>query len=253
MNSVIVLMLLVMPPQLVDRTRETGTPLDKMALSAEEMADIQVARKMYREAVDAYKRALTAEPDSHRLHNKLGIVYHHLSLFREAKRSYKKSIKLDGEFAQPVNNLGAAQYAEERFKKAAKTYRKALKIDPSSASIHSNLGTAYFRRRKFKKASEEFVRALELDAKVFERRGRGGSLLLDRSVRDRANYFYFMARAYAGVALYDRALLSLRRAFEDGFRKRKKVLSDPLFEPLLDHPEFQALVGTGPQRAGAGL
>ena len=74
-------------------------------------------------------------------------------------------------------------------------------------------------------------------------------MLMERSVQDRAKYHFFMARAYASAGIYDRALLNLRRAFEDGYRKPRRVLEDPVFEPLLDNAEFQVLLGIGPQQA----
>ena len=140
-------------------------------------------------------------------------------------------------------------HAERRFKKATRAYRRALKIHPDVASVHSNLGTALFSRGKFKQATEEFLVALQLDPKVFEHRGRSGTLLQERSVEDRAKYHFFMARAYASAGILDRAMLNLRRAFEDGYRRPRRVLEDPAFEPMLDMPEFQALLGIGPQQA----
>ena len=250
MPAAALLFLVLLPPQLVDRTKEIAAPLTAQHdLTDEKRADIFMARKMYREAIEKYQQAVQAEPGSAPLYNKLGIAYHQLHLFPNAKRNYGRAIRLDKMFSRPVNNLGTVYHAERRFKKAAKTYRKALKISPDVASIHSNLGTAYFSRGNYKKATEEFLVALQLDPKVFESRGRSGSLLMERSVQDRAKYHFFMARAYASAGIYDRALLNLRRAFEDGYRKPRRVLEDPVFEPLLDNAEFQVLLGIGPQQA----
>ncbi len=250
MSALMVLLCVLLPPQLVDRTKEAAPSLSAQAeLSDETRADIHMARKMYREAIETYEKALVAQPRDYRVYNKLGIAYHHLTKLSEAKRHYQRAIKLNKRFFHAHNNLGTVYYAERRHKKAAKTYRKALKISPGSASIHSNLGTAYFRRGKYKKASEEFLTALQLDPMVFDARGTFGTLLQERSVQDRAKYYYYMAKAYAGAGIYDKALLSLRRAIEDGYRKRKKILEEPLFEPLLDNPEFQAILGLVQQSA----
>jgi len=244
------LCLVLLPPQLVDRTKEgPGPPPDQREITTEKRADIYMARKMYREATETYLTALRAEPQSARLHNKIGIAYHQQQYFDAAKRSYERAIRADKSFSKALNNLGAVYHAERRFKKAIKTYRRSLRIDPNIASVHSNLGTALFSRGKFKQATEAFLIALQLDPKVFERRGRAGTLLQERSVEDRAKYHYFMARAYAAAGNYERALLNLRRAFEDGYRRPRKVLEDPLFEPMLDLPELQALLGIGPQQA----
>jgi tetratricopeptide (TPR) repeat protein len=242
--------LVLLPPQLVDRTKEaTAPPLAQQEITTEKRADIYMARKMYREAVETYQEAIKAEPQAARLYNKIGIAYHQQRHFNEAKRSYNRALQLDKTFSQSLNNLGTVYHAERRLRKATRTYRKALKIDPNSASFHSNLGTTLFNRGKLKQATEEFLVALNLDPKVFEHRGRSGTILQERSVENRAKLHFFMARAYASAGIFDRALLNLRRAFEDGYRKPRQVLQDPAFEPMLDMPELQALLGVGPQQA----
>lgn len=244
------LMLLVLLPQLVDRTDEiVQPPPAQMEVTLEQRADIYMARKMYREAVETYQTALQERPQAPHLHNKLGIAYHHQMAFGQAKNSYQKAIKLDKEFAQAINNLGTVFYAQRRYKKAAKTYRKALKHNPDSASIHSNLGTAYFARKKYKDATKQYIIALQLDPKVFESRNTVGTLLQDRSVEDRAKYHYFLAKAYAAAGIFDRALLYLRRALEEGYGHRKRIPDEPEFAPLLENAEFQALVFPEEQRA----
>ena len=240
-----VLVLLALLPQLVDRTKD---PLQlappSRELSHEKRADIFMARKMYREGVETYHLAL-GQKESPYLYNKLGIAYHHLAMFPSATRSYQKAVKLDKEYSQAINNLGAVYYAQRKYKKAIRQYKKALNESPNSASMHSNLGTAYFARKRYKDATREYLQALLLDPRVFEHRNTVGTLLQERSVRDRAQYNYFMAKTYALAQLYDKSLLYLRRAFEEGYKKRKKVAEDPLFAPLSENPVFQRLVFTG--------
>ena len=240
-----VLVLLALLPQLVDRTKD---PLQlappSRELSHEKRADIFMARKMYREGVETYHLAL-GQKESPYLYNKLGIAYHHLAMFPSATRSYQKAVKLDKEYSQAINNLGAVYYAQRKYKKAIRQYKKALNESPNSASMHSNLGTAYFARNRYKDATREYLQALLLDPRVFEHRNTVGTLLQERSVRDRAQYNYFMAKTYALAQLYDKSLLYLRRAFEEGYKKRKKVAEDPLFAPLSENPVFQRLVLTG--------
>ena len=241
-----VLLLLALLPQLVDRTKEPlQPPPPSPELSFEKRAAIYMARKMYREAIDVYGDALSQEPESAGLYNRLGIAYHHLNRLDDAKRCYRKAAKLDKRQAEAINNLGTVHFATRRYRRAIKAYKKALRYAPSSASIHSNLGTAYFSRKKFKKAVKEYWIALELDPEVFERRGTVGTLLQDRSVRDRAKYSYSLAQSYAGAGLYERALRYLRRALEEGI-KREKVLRDAAFEPLWETAEFQLLVSNPP-------
>jgi len=271
-------LLLVLAPQLVDRTEELSTPPPTQEVSLEERADIMMARKMYREAIDLYQQALDAEPDNSTLHNKLGIAYHHLGFLDRALESYEQAAggetrgggfggffkKLfgagdptpvkpgtldDSTYAKAVNNMGTVYYAQRKYGKSAKFYQKALEHTPKSASLHSNLGTAYFAQKKYEQASEEFLIALQLDPNVFENRSRFGTLLQERSVEDRAKYYYHMAESYAKAGMYEHALLYLRHALENGFEDRKRILREAAFEPLHENETFQRLLKEPEERA----
>lgn len=228
--------------QLIDRTKTRLEP-DPAALelSPERRADIYMARKMYREAGDMYKEAIQQNPTSARLANKLGISFHQLLLLSHARRQYEHAWKLDQTYSQALNNLGTVYHATRNYRRAIRTYKRALKVSPYSASIFSNLGTSYFARRKYKAASEAYFQALKLDPNVFETRGTFGTLLQERSVGNRGKYYYFMAKAYAQVEAWDRAILYLRKALEEGFGNSRRIAGDESFSGMHDLPDFQRL------------
>ncbi len=228
--------------QLIDRTKGAAGPDPRSSeLSLERRADIYMARKMYREASDTYKEALVHEPGSAKLVNKLGISYHQLMLLGSARREYERAWKLDKSYSQALNNLGTVHHAQGSYKKAIRSYKRALEISPYSASVYSNLGTSYFARRKFKDASKAYLQALELDPNVFETRGTFGTLLQERSVGNRGKYYYFMAKAYAGIEAWERAILYLRKALEEGFGGPRKIAGDSAFAGMRDMPAFQRI------------
>lgn len=230
-------------PQLVDSTKTVREPVPSSTeITHEKRGDIFVARKMYREAVDAYQQALKESPRDARLYNKLGISYHRQEMFGQARRSYEEASRLDEKYSEAVNNLGTIYFAERRYKRAQKTYEKALKITPDSASVYSNLGTAFFARRRYKQATEAYMKALELDPSVFENGGRGGTTLQDRTVEERGKYYYYLAQAFADNGLYDRAVIYLRRSIEEGYGKARRADQDPTFKAMYELPEFLAIV-----------
>lgn len=237
-------------PQLIDSTKTLNAPVPSATeITPEKRGDIFVARKMYREAVDAYQQALTASPRDARLYNKLGISFHRLEMFGQARRSYEEAARLDAKYSEAVNNLGTIYFAEKRYKKAQQTYEKALKITPESASVYSNLGTALFARRRYKEATEAYMKALELDPAVFESGSRGGTTLQDRSVEERGKYYYYVAQAFAENGQYERSVIYLRRSMEEGYARAKRAHEDPAFKAMYEMPEFLALVN--PQTAAA--
>lgn len=223
---------------------ETPPPEPAPTLSPERRADIYMARRMYREAIETYRQA---DLNSHIIQNKIGIAFHQLTQLDNAKRHYERAIKLNPKYSEAINNLGTVHYAKKSYRRAIRQYRRALKLAPESASIHSNLGTALFARKKYKDALEAYQQALALDPEVFEHRGTYGVLLQERSVEERAKFHFYLAKTYAQAGIHDRALLYLRRALEEGFRERQRLVEDPEFAAMQELPEFQELLALEPK------
>jgi tetratricopeptide (TPR) repeat protein len=212
-------------------------------LTPERRADIFMARKMYREAIEQYRKM----PENALILNKIGIGYHQMLDLRTAKRYYERSIKVNPKYSEAVNNLGTIYYATKNYGRAVRQYRKALRLAPQSASIYSNLGTAYFARKDYKQAFEAYQKALELDPEVFEHRGSSGVLLQERSVEERSRFHFYLAKAYAKAGMQERALMYIRKALEEGFKERSKFLEDPEFAALQEVPEFKELMKQEPR------
>jgi tetratricopeptide (TPR) repeat protein len=229
---------------LLDSPAPKNPPQPPVQLNAEQRADILMARKMYREAVDVYKEG---PPESAVIWNKIGIAYHQMLQLENARRNYEKAIKLDPQYSEAINNLGTVYYAHKNFKKAISYYKRALKIAPSSASVYSNLGTAYFARKKYKEAAETYQIALSLDKDVFEHHGTYGVLLEERSVEERAKFHFYLAQTYAKAGMNDRALQYIRKALEEGFKDKKKLMEDPEFDSLRELPEFKEIIALEPR------
>lgn len=225
------------------------------ALTPERRADIYMARKMYREAIDTYQGALQpcqkpAAADKAQcavLWNKLGIAYHQLMQLNTAKRYYERALKFNPKYAEAVNNIGTVHYAQKSYRRAVGQYRKALKLAPKSGSVYSNLGTAYFARKQYEEAAKAYQQALALDPEVFEHRSTYGVMLQERNVEERAKYHYYLAKVYAQAGANDRALQYIRRALEEGFKEKKKFLEEPEFEALRELPEFKELMALEPR------
>lgn len=213
-------------------------------LSAEARGDIFMARKMYREAIAAYREGPADDPV---LVNKIGISFHQLQDFRSAQKQYEQAVKMKPEYPEAINNLGTIYYARKSYRRATSLYRRALRQAPKSASILSNLGTAYFSRKNYKQAADCYREALQIDPEVFERRSTQGSLLQERSVEERAKFHFYLAKTYAHAGHADRALLYLRKAIEEGYHERAKIEGDPEFAALRELPEFKELLVLQPR------
>lgn len=214
------------------------------SLTADQRGDVFMARKMYREAIDAYRQG---SPNSAVLANKIGIAYHQLSDFQAARKQYDRAIKLDKNYADAVNNAGTVYYAQKKYRTAIARYKKAIAMSPDTASFWSNLGTAWYSRGKFVEMADAYHKALLLDPNIFEHRGTVGTELQDRTVADRARYHYELARMYANVGKNELALQYLRRSFEEGLKDRVKMTDAPEFAALRETGEFKELLTLDPR------
>jgi tetratricopeptide (TPR) repeat protein len=174
----------------------------------------------------------------------MGIAYHQLTELHAAKRCYEQAAKLKPDYAEAINNVGTVYYAQKSYRRAISSYKKALDYSPTSASMLMNLGTAYFARKNYDLAFASYQQALKLDPEVFEHRGTNGTLLQERSVEERAKFHFYLARTYAKAGANDRALMYLRKALEEGFKERDKIMGGPEFAAMREMDEFKVLMAT---------
>ena len=212
-------------------------------LTPEQRGDIFMARKMYREAIETYREA----PETAALINKIGIAYHQLTDLNRAAMCYQQAIKMDPKFTQAINNLGTIYYSRRSYRRAIGQYKKVLRITPDSASTLANLGSAYFARKQYELASENYQKALAIDPGVFEHQSGVGSTVRDQSVGDRPTFYYYLAKSYAKAGMNEKALNCIRKSLEEGFKERKKFVSDPEFAGLQKDPEFQKIMESEPK------
>jgi len=208
-------------------------------LTPELRGDIMMARKMFREAIDLYK------PEAEKnaiLANKTGIAYHQLQDLQNAEKYYRRAIKLNPMYAEAINNLGTVYYAKKSYRRAVNQYRSALRIAPNSASVLSNLGTAYFARKQYDEAMKAYQQAVAFDPDIFEQHSSQGVMVQERTIEERAGYFYILAKTCAKAGMTDRTLQYIRKALENGFKDRDKFKADPEFSALQDNMEFQQIL-----------
>src|ERR1035441_3369492 len=90
-------------------------------LSPEDRGDVFMARKMYREAIEAYGQGPKDNPV---LWNKAGIAWHQLGQLDRAKADYEHALKLRPRYAEAQNNIGTVYYARKSYRRAIGAYKK---------------------------------------------------------------------------------------------------------------------------------
>ncbi len=212
-------------------------------ITDEQMGDLYMVRKQYREAAGMFKKLTDQDPRNPVYLNKLGIALHQQEALGLALKCYERAVKVDPRYADAENNVGTIWYQRKKFEKAIKAYRKAIAIRSDMAVLYSNLGYAYFGDKKYEEAISAFRQALTLDPQLFEHNGsRSGSILQDRSVEDRGRFYYMLAKSYAQAGDLDRCIHYLRKAKDEGYKNFADIKKDPAFGAALKDPSVQELL-----------
>ena len=211
----------------------------------EVQADVQMARKMYFEAITSYREALTEEPKSAELLNKLGIAYQQIMDVHSATKYYKLSIKADKSFVSAINNLGTIEYTKRHYGRAIRYYEQTLKLqDPKDveATVYSNLGYAYFGAKLYDQAMGAFAKAMALNPHVFEHHTGFGTVIQQRTSDDPGMLYFLLAKSYAVAGDAERCAHYLVMARDEGYKKLGAVENDPAFSHVVqDHRVHDAL------------
>ena len=225
------------PMQAPSQVSTARTTPAEPKLAPEEMADLYMARKQYREASEEYKRLTDQNPKNAVYLNKLGISLHQQSALALALKYYQRAVKADPQYADAENNIGTIWYQRKRYGKAIRAYQKAIKMRDDMPVLYSNLGYAYFSDGKYEEAISAFRVALAKDPQFFERGAtRTGSILQDRSVSDRGRFYFLLAKSFAQSGNLERCVLYLRKAKDEGYASMLDVKKDPAFAAVLKDP-----------------
>jgi len=221
----------------VQSPADTSVIVVKPGLSPEELADLLMARKEYREAALSYKKLSDENPHNPVYLNKLGIALHQQAALGPALKYYERASKIDPTYADAQNNIGTIWYQRKKFSRAIKAYQRAIAIRGDMAVLYSNLGYAYFGDRKYQEAISSFRQALSLDPQLFEHSGsRSGSVLQDRTVGDRGRFYFLLAKSFAEAGNLERCLIYLRKAKDEGYKELSDVKTDPSFAAFAKNP-----------------
>jgi tetratricopeptide (TPR) repeat protein len=212
-------------------------------ITAEQMGDLYMVRKQYREAAEQFKMLSDKEPRNPVYLNKLGIALHQQEALGLALKYYERAVKVDPRYADAENNVGTIWYQRKKYEKAIRAYHKAISMRSDMAVLYSNLGYAYFGDRKYEEAIASFRQALTIDPQLFEHNGsRSGSILQDRSVEDRGRFYYMLAKSFAQAGDLDRCIHYLRKAKDEGYKDIADIKKDPAFATALKDPSVQELL-----------
>jgi tetratricopeptide (TPR) repeat protein len=113
------------------------------------------------DAIDAYQRAIDADPDFADAHCNLGAIHHQRDRRDEARACYERALRCDPSHVESNLNLAAILEEDERLEAALSHYKAALRADPLHIDAHLATALLYEKMGLRRRAREHWRRYLQ--------------------------------------------------------------------------------------------
>jgi serine/threonine protein kinase/Tfp pilus assembly protein PilF len=205
-----------------------------------------------------FQRAIALNPNYATAHQWYGYALWRTGRFEESIAEHRRALQLDP-LSLPVNrNLGLAYYLARQYDLAIEQLQKTREMDPTFVLTREYLGLAYLEKGMYKEAivsCEEAATPVSASPYAISALGYAfavaGRKAEAQTVRDRLQKLSeqkylsprFMASIYAGLGETEKALDSLRAAYEDrSLQIGPGVIADPTYDSLRAEPRFLDLL-----------
>jgi TolB-like protein len=215
------------------------------------------SQPIYLERADRLaQRAVAAAPDLVEARLALAYVYGWKYEYAKAAEILREAVRLDPENSHAWDTLSWVLAYEQppEAVEAEKAAREAIRLEPPLPVAHYHLGRALLLQGRYEEAHKAFEREAELGDNSYGGLGEGQvylaqgnydaaatSLLKDGEPKEAINS-YFLSAAYAAKGDKEKALTSLQRTFNLGYRDFAAIDASPYFSSLRTDPRFQQLI-----------
>lgn len=146
------------------RTKEPTADNEKEAeLWFQRGLDLEEGGAPLADAVDAYKKAVSLNPNAAGALVNLGTIHYHLRRFREAQAYYERAIEVDPKYPLAQFNLGNLCDEWGQLDRARDYYLAALKLSPRYADAHYNMALLCERSGDYLNATRHWKEYLKID------------------------------------------------------------------------------------------
>src|SRR4030095_9303120 len=115
------------------------------------------------EAVEAFQKAIAADPMFSWPYNNIGLLYLNQNDDEQALAWFTKAIEVNPNHLRAIHNQGRAAHKLKRYDQAATAYSRTIAIDPSYAEAHANLGRVLIEAGRRTEGYRELQVAVSLD------------------------------------------------------------------------------------------
>lgn len=119
-------------------------------------------QKRFKEAKDAYLKALEINSSNADALYNLGLVYIELNDFDNGIDCFEQIVSKDENDSNSYFNLGLCYFKKENFVKAIENFQNTIDINDNDVYAHFYIGNILFEMGVFEEAKEEFNRVIEI-------------------------------------------------------------------------------------------
>jgi tetratricopeptide (TPR) repeat protein len=146
------------------RYRLPDHPVQKMAESLNVTGyRLQHRLKRPAEAVEAFQKAIAADPSFSWPYNNIGLLYLNQNDDEQALAWFTKAVEVNPNHLRAVHNQGRAAHKLKRYDQAAASYSRTIAMDPAYAEAHANLGRVLIEAGQRLEGIRELQVAVSLD------------------------------------------------------------------------------------------
>jgi serine/threonine protein kinase/Tfp pilus assembly protein PilF len=202
------------------------------------------------------QRAVAAAPDL--VEARIALAYAQGWKYEYAKAAeiLREAVRLDPENSHAWDSLAWVLAYEQppEAVEAEKAAREAIRLEPALPVAHYHLGRALLLQGRYEEASKAVERAADLgdtsygdlgQAQVYLAQGKYDAAV-DRLTKNgepkEAINSYFLSAAYAGKGDKEKALATLQRTLNFGYRDFAAIQASPYFASLRADPRFRELI-----------
>ncbi len=117
---------------------------------------------MYKEAIEAFKKAIKLQPDFARAHLGLGSAYQSSGMYREAIEAYQEAIRLEPNLFISHFSLGLSYASLGMYKEAIASYKQVIMLKPDFVSAHLMIGVTYGKLGMYKEEIETLKQTIRI-------------------------------------------------------------------------------------------
>lgn len=215
--------------------------------------------------IEVNQKALNLNPDLIDAKFGIAMVYFYQKRFEESKNALEEIINQNPQFYPAYTRLGIISQVTNDINSALKYYQTASKLKPNDEEPLIQLDDVYRKMGNIMFANEAAKKVIEVTARKFEANTED-FIVMSRLAKAYARFgayeetyttlkyvlengpsdglvFYYCSCAYAILGEKDKALLTLRRAFEGGFRGLANwAKTESSFDNLRDDFRFSELI-----------